>query len=225
MKTAYPLLALTLAAGMALAPPALAQVAGQTTTLGVTITESTQTASGWSAKKALLGKNVYNESGQKVGKVEDLIVSPSHAVSYVIVGAGGFVGIGRHDVAIPVSQIQDQGGKLVMAGATQDGIKAMPIFNYADKSAGRDTFIARANEDIAKGYAQVAELQRRAVTANADARVQLDTKTADLQRELKAAEARLAELQKANANRWHEFEASVNAAVLRVRKSVEGSMG
>ncbi len=225
MHTTYPFAVLTLAAGLALAPPASAQVAGQTTTHGVSITESTQTAAGWSAKKALLGKNVYNESGQKVGKVEDLIVSPSHAVPYVIVGAGGFVGIGRHDVAIPVSQIQEQGGKLVMAGATKDGIKAMPVFNYADKSAGRDTFIARANEDIAKGYAQVAELQRRAVTASPDARVQLDMKTADIQRELKAAEARLAELQKANPNRWHEFEASVNAATARVRKSVEGSVG
>lgn len=52
-----------------------------------------------------------------VGKVQDLIISPDANVSYVIVSAGGFVGIGRHDVAIPVTQIQGPSGKLVMTGA------------------------------------------------------------------------------------------------------------
>jgi len=68
----------------------------------------------------------------KVGKVEDLIVSPEKNVSYVIVGAGGFVGINRHDVAIPVSQIQNKAGKLVLSGATKASIKAMPEFVYKD---------------------------------------------------------------------------------------------
>jgi hypothetical protein len=48
-----------------------------------------------------------------------------------IVGAGGFVGVGRHDVAIPVAQITEQDGKLVLAGATKDAIKALPKFDYA----------------------------------------------------------------------------------------------
>jgi hypothetical protein len=58
-------------------------------------------------------------AGEKVGKVEDLIISPDKSVSYDIVGAGGFVGIGRHDVAIPFAQIHDQAGKLVMPGGDQ----------------------------------------------------------------------------------------------------------
>ena len=59
---------------------------------------------GWSVKKTLMGKTIYNDVGQKIGTVEDLIVSPERNVSYVIVGAGGLVGVGRHDVAIPVAQ-------------------------------------------------------------------------------------------------------------------------
>jgi sporulation protein YlmC with PRC-barrel domain len=171
------------------------------------------------------GQDGLQRTGQKVGKVEDLIVAPSNDVSYVIVGAGGFVGIGRHDVAIPVSQIQDQGGKLVMAGATKDGIKALPSFNYADKSAGREQFMARAQDDIAKGKVQVAELEKRASTAAADAKVQIEVKVTELQVDVKNAEAKLAELQRASANRWHEFEASVNAATARVRKSIERAVG
>ena len=90
---------------------AQAQVAGSTTTLGVTIAESTQVAMGWSAKKSILGKAVYNEVGVKVGKVDDLIIAPDKGVSYLIIGAGGFIGIGRHDVAIPVTQVQEKAGK------------------------------------------------------------------------------------------------------------------
>jgi sporulation protein YlmC with PRC-barrel domain len=115
-----------------------AQVAGSTT-VGITVTEATQVAMGWSVKKGILGKTVYNDAGVRVGKVMDLIISPDRNVSYVIVGAGGFIGIGRHDVAIPIKQIQNHRGKLVMAGATKDTIQSMPAFNYTTDSTRHDT--------------------------------------------------------------------------------------
>ena len=144
-----PLAALALASALCMAGIASAQVAGGTTTVGVTVIESTQLAMGWSAKKGLLGKTVYNETGLKVGKVEDLIISPDRSVSYIIVGAGGFVGIGRHDVAIPVSQIQDQSGKLVMAGATKDSIKSLPKFRQG--RAGQPGEEGRRRHDGCQG--------------------------------------------------------------------------
>src|SRR5438874_2669910 len=80
-----------------------AQVAGSTS-LGVTAEELRAVAVGWSAKKQVLGKTVYNENKEKVGAIDDLIIAPDRAVSFAIIGAGGFVGLGRHDVAIPVDQ-------------------------------------------------------------------------------------------------------------------------
>lgn len=120
------LAALAAIATLFLAGPVAAQVAGSTTN----VTESTTFTPGWSVKKTLMGKLIYNDAGVKVGKVEDLIVSPDKNVSFVIVGAGGFVGIDRHDVAIAVSQIQNKGGKLLLAGATPETIKALPDFTY-----------------------------------------------------------------------------------------------
>jgi sporulation protein YlmC with PRC-barrel domain len=111
---------------------ALAQVAG-TTTIGVAVAEVDVVASGWSAKKQILGKQVINEKQQKVGKVDDIIIAPDRSVSYAIIGAGGFVGVARHDVAIPVDQIETQDGKLLLRGATKDAIKALPAFEYAKK--------------------------------------------------------------------------------------------
>jgi len=108
------------------------QVVGSTQ-LGIAVAELRDVTTGWSAKRQVLGKTVYNDSGDGIGKVDDIIVAPDKAVSYAIIGAGGFLGVGRHDVAIPVGQLKQQSdGKFVLAGATKDALKAMPPFEYAN---------------------------------------------------------------------------------------------
>jgi sporulation protein YlmC with PRC-barrel domain len=107
-----------------------AQVAGSTTT-GITVEEMKVVALGWSAKKKIMGKAVYNEKNEKIGTVDDLIITTDKSVSYAIIGAGGFLGMGKHDVAIPVSQFKEDKGRIVLAGATKDALKAMPKFEYA----------------------------------------------------------------------------------------------
>jgi sporulation protein YlmC with PRC-barrel domain len=116
----------------AVASPARAQVAGSTR-LGVAVEQTSAVALGWSAKKQVLGQAVYNEQNQRVGTIDDLIIAPDTAVSFVIIGAGGFVGIGRHDVLIPVEQLKQQDKKFVLPGATKEAIKALPKFEYAKK--------------------------------------------------------------------------------------------
>jgi sporulation protein YlmC with PRC-barrel domain len=111
---------------------AAAQVAGSTT-VGVAVEEMKAVALGWSVKRQILGQAVYNEQKQRVGKVDDLIIAPDTSVSFAIIGAGGFVGLGRHDVAIPVGQLKQQDGKFVLPGATKEAIKALPKFEYAKK--------------------------------------------------------------------------------------------
>jgi len=109
---------------------AMAQSAGSTL---ITTNEMREVASGWSAKKQILGKDVYNDSGEKIGDINDLIVAPNRAVSYAIVGVGGFLGMNEHNVAVPVSKLKQQMGKIVLPGATKDALKAAPEFEYAPK--------------------------------------------------------------------------------------------
>src|SRR5262245_33299274 len=84
-----------------------AQVAGKTT-LSAAVAQLDVVAAGWSAKKQILGQIVVNEADEKVGRIDDIIVAPDSAVSFVIVGAGGFVGLKRHQVAIPVELLSEK---------------------------------------------------------------------------------------------------------------------
>ena len=115
---------------------AYTQVAG-TVNLGVAMAEMKEVAAGWSAKKQFLGKTVVNEKGEKVGKIEDVIITPEKAISYVIIGAGGFLGLAKHDVAIPVTQLKHEGDKIVLPGATKEAVKALPKFEYAKAAAAK----------------------------------------------------------------------------------------
>ena len=107
-----------------------AQVAGATP-LGVTVTELAAVVKGWSVKRTVLGQPVYNDKDEKVGSVDDIIITPEKAVSFAIIGTGGFLGLATHDVAIPVSQLKLVDKKLVLPGATKDALKAIPEFQYA----------------------------------------------------------------------------------------------
>jgi sporulation protein YlmC with PRC-barrel domain len=129
MKTLFlvALIGIVIAAGAA---DSVAQTAGSSV-ISVSKSEMRQVATGWSAKKQILGKDVYNDSGEKIGEINDLIVAPNRSVSYAIVGVGGFLGMGDHEVAVPVSKLKQQMGKIVLNGATKDALKAAPQFEYA----------------------------------------------------------------------------------------------
>jgi hypothetical protein len=107
-----------------------AQVAGSTT-IGVPATEITTLTKGWSAKNQILGKLVYNEQDEQVGQVDDIIVAPDKAISYAILGVGGFLGLGERNVVIPFTQLKADDGKFMLRGATKDALKALPAFDYA----------------------------------------------------------------------------------------------
>jgi sporulation protein YlmC with PRC-barrel domain len=109
---------------------AAAQVAGSIS-IGVPAMEAVALAKGWSAKNQILGKLVYNEKDEKVGQVDDIIVTPDKAISYAILGVGGFLGIGERNVAIPFTQLKAGHDKFTLQGATKEALKALPAFEYA----------------------------------------------------------------------------------------------
>jgi sporulation protein YlmC with PRC-barrel domain len=220
MKKALLFTSLGILVNLAAAGVATAQVAGSTTTFGVTVTEASEIARGWSVKKGILGKTVYDDAGQKIGIVQDLIITPENHVSYVIVGAGGFIGLGRHDVAIPIAQIHEVGSKIVMPGATKEIVKGMPSFSYAKDTTKRDQFVRKADENIAKAKIEIAALETKAAVITGDVRTRLDANNVALKKDLTEAEEKLARLKRAAGEEWLTLEAEVSAAITRLRNSL-----
>lgn len=189
-----------------------------TSVIGVSVDEVVEIASGWSVKKSIMGKPVYNEKGDKIGTVDDLIIAPDKKLTFAIIGAGGFLGMGKHDVAIPVTQINEVKGKMELKGATKESVKLMPEFVYATNTANREAFVANAEQEIQKGKDKVAELSKKASTEKTELKAKMTTEVATLEKHIKEAEAKLTELKNASEKKWREFEAGVTAAVASVRK-------
>lgn len=59
----------------------------------------------WRASK-LSGVDVYNEANEKIGDISDVIIDKSGKAGNVIIGVGGFLGMGEHYVAVPFDKIK-----------------------------------------------------------------------------------------------------------------------
>ena len=119
-------------ASVALMTPiiAQAQVAGSAVP-GVTPLELREVATlGWSAKRQVLGVPVFNDKSERIGTVDDIVFAPDMTKSYAIIGVGGFLGVGRHDILIRLSQLRRVDSRFVLAGATKNALKALPSFEY-----------------------------------------------------------------------------------------------
>lgn len=108
-------------------PPA--PVAGQAI-LGVTVAEQRLIATGFRATK-LLKREVYNDRGEKIGKIDDLVIAPDGTLSIAVINVGGFLGLGDHRVAVPVRQFTHLSPKAILPNASKDQLKALPKFEYA----------------------------------------------------------------------------------------------
>jgi len=67
--------------------------------------ENASTTGLWQGSK-LIGLNVYNDKNEKIGDIKQLMVDKSGKIADVVVGVGGFLGMGERDVAVKFSEIK-----------------------------------------------------------------------------------------------------------------------
>ena len=84
----------------------------------------------------LMGKTVYNLQNESIGEVNDLIINEGKTIKAIVVGVGGFLGIGERNVAIdPASVVLNEepdGNARLVVNTTRDDLKKAPAFNFAD---------------------------------------------------------------------------------------------
>jgi sporulation protein YlmC with PRC-barrel domain len=67
----------------------------------VTMQEKAQ----WRTPK-LIGVDVYGADNKKIGKIDDILMGHDGKAQAVVIGVGGFLGIGKKDVAVPFSAVE-----------------------------------------------------------------------------------------------------------------------
>jgi hypothetical protein len=101
----------------------------------------------------LLGQVITNEAGEKIGAVNDVLFDKSGRIVNVVIGVGGFLGIGEKVVAVPFSSLSftadPQGKRVVMAPLSKARLEAAPEFQQTEKSSymrARDSAVETARE-------------------------------------------------------------------------------
>ena len=59
----------------------------------------------WRSSK-MIGLNVYNEQNEKLGDINEIILDKDGKVLGYVVGVGGFLGMGEHDIFVEPSKIK-----------------------------------------------------------------------------------------------------------------------
>lgn len=128
--------AMMLAAGSAFAEEAAAPAAAAPASIYI----GAQTPTQYLAKDRLIGAKVKNSAGEIIGDIEDLIIDSDDHVVGVIMGVGGFLGLGEKKVAVKSSalQLEVTDGKMnvLLAAATKDTLKAAPTFERSTPKKG-----------------------------------------------------------------------------------------
>jgi sporulation protein YlmC with PRC-barrel domain len=78
-------------------------------------------------------QNVYDPSDNKIGDVDDLLIDKEGHVTAMIIGVGGFLGMGEKDVAVPFSSVRgsEKNNKwYLVLNTNKEALKAAPGFTY-----------------------------------------------------------------------------------------------
>ncbi len=106
----------------------------------------------------LIGLTVYSATEESVGDINDIIVKLDGTVEGVVVGVGGFLGIGEKEVAIELDKIDlvslEGGGTRLILSATREDLEAAPAFKTA-REQQREAEAEAMQQQLDQGVAPV----------------------------------------------------------------------
>ncbi|WP_428664161.1 PRC-barrel domain-containing protein [Reyranella sp.] len=94
--------------------------------------------------KKLIGRNVKNADGDTIGEIKSVYISSDGTVDSVMVGVGGFLGVGEREVQLAWKELQiADNGEKVTVNMSKDQLKAMAPYTYKDTSWRGNVFSDR----------------------------------------------------------------------------------
>lgn len=125
-------------------PPAMSSAAASTSFM--TVLAADQMRGG-----KLIGVDVYGSDNAKIGDIDDLIVDKDGKIQAVVVGVGGFLGIGTKDVAFPFSELtfvsEARTAAAPSSGVSSPASPAGPATTGSTSSTSSTSSAATADDD------------------------------------------------------------------------------
>jgi hypothetical protein len=79
-------------------------------------------------------QNVYDPSDNKIGDVDDVLIDKEGRVTAMIIGVGGFLGMGEKDVAVPFGSLRasekNNNKWYLVLNTNKEALKTAPGFTY-----------------------------------------------------------------------------------------------
>jgi len=89
----------------------------QATTAPAVASDTSSFKGNWRSSK-LVGLNVYNESNESLGSINDFLADKSGNIKAVVIGVGGFLGVGEHLVAVAFDKVKFVDEPIAYTGAS-----------------------------------------------------------------------------------------------------------
>jgi sporulation protein YlmC with PRC-barrel domain len=78
-------------------------------------------------------QNVYDSRDNKIGEVNDLLLDKGGKINAVMVGVGGFLGVGEKNVAVPFQALkvaEKDGKRYLVLDTTKEALQTAPGYSY-----------------------------------------------------------------------------------------------
>ncbi|HEY0420053.1 MAG TPA: PRC-barrel domain-containing protein [Acetobacteraceae bacterium] len=122
-----------MAQGTPATPPSTGTGGMTTATTTTTTTKYTTVKPTDATWSRLSGTNVYNHNNDKLGEIEDVVIENGKTITAVVIGVGGFLGMGERYVAVDPSSVtltHDNDKWRAVMDATKDSLQNAPKFDY-----------------------------------------------------------------------------------------------
>jgi hypothetical protein len=78
-------------------------------------------------------QDVYDQGQHSIGKIDDVLIDKSGKITALMVGVGGFLGMGEKDVALPFTAVKSEKKNdkwYLTADETKDSLKSAAGYKY-----------------------------------------------------------------------------------------------
>jgi sporulation protein YlmC with PRC-barrel domain len=124
----------------------------RTPAVSATTTETITHISQWRASK-LVGVSVYNTKNERLGDINEILLDKSGRVSGVVIGVGGFLGMGERDILVGLDQLKFVDEPLPVTTGSASTTTARPA-RAANEQWYPDHAVVDASEDQIKAMSQ-----------------------------------------------------------------------